>query len=288
MSSEASGVIHDIGYRRYDGPRLGRGYAVRSLYVHGLRAAYGLGRTAKAKIFPWIMVGIVGLVASVFVVIRAETGQVVMSYFGFDRPIRLIIVLFCAVAAPELVSRDLKSGVLPLYFSRPLTRNDYALSKLAALVSAIFLLIGGAQTAMFIGGVFTLDRFGLVWGELRDLGAGLAYSLIIALVFGALSLLLASLIARRGIASAVVAGVFLFSTPLVGITQVIGGQTLHQIGPILSPLTLVNFAGDYLLRQQRQVGDDYGPYGPLYVAVAAGLFVVCTLLLLLRYRKVAR
>jgi ABC-2 type transport system permease protein len=37
-------VIHDIGYRHYDGPRLGRPYAIRSLYLHNLRAAYGRPR----------------------------------------------------------------------------------------------------------------------------------------------------------------------------------------------------------------------------------------------------
>ena len=52
-------VIHDIGYQRYTGPRLGRGAVFGALYVHGLRAAFGLGRTAKAKIFPWLVVGIV-------------------------------------------------------------------------------------------------------------------------------------------------------------------------------------------------------------------------------------
>ena len=58
-----TGVIHDIGYQRYTGPRLGRGYAVRSLYVHGLRSAFGLGRSAKAKIFPWLVIGILFFIA---------------------------------------------------------------------------------------------------------------------------------------------------------------------------------------------------------------------------------
>ena len=61
----AAGVIHDIGYQRYTGERLGRGYSARSLYTHGVRTAFGLGRSAKAKIFPWMVVGIVGLVAVV-------------------------------------------------------------------------------------------------------------------------------------------------------------------------------------------------------------------------------
>jgi ABC-2 type transport system permease protein len=43
------GVIHDIGFRHYTGPRLGRGYLLRSLYVESLRGAYGLGRSAKSR-----------------------------------------------------------------------------------------------------------------------------------------------------------------------------------------------------------------------------------------------
>ena len=38
-----TGAIHDIGYRQYDGPRLGPAYIRRSLTVQSLRGAYGLG-----------------------------------------------------------------------------------------------------------------------------------------------------------------------------------------------------------------------------------------------------
>ena len=36
----AAGTIYDIGYRNYEGARLGRGYAFRTLYVHSLRTAF--------------------------------------------------------------------------------------------------------------------------------------------------------------------------------------------------------------------------------------------------------
>ena len=78
------------------------------------------------------------------------------------------MLLFCAIVAPELVSRDLRSGVLPLYFSRPLRPADYALAKLAALVSAVTLLFAAGQIIMFLGAAFTLDGFGLIWDELRE------------------------------------------------------------------------------------------------------------------------
>ena len=47
MSAE-TGVIHDIGYRRYTGPRLGRAQIARALYWHSLRSAFGIGRGDKA------------------------------------------------------------------------------------------------------------------------------------------------------------------------------------------------------------------------------------------------
>ncbi len=46
------GVIHDLGYRRYDGQRLGRAGIIRALYWHSLRSAFGIGRGARAKIVP--------------------------------------------------------------------------------------------------------------------------------------------------------------------------------------------------------------------------------------------
>ena len=45
MANEAegpAGSIFDLGYRRYAGARLGRRYAIESLYVHSLRAAFAM------------------------------------------------------------------------------------------------------------------------------------------------------------------------------------------------------------------------------------------------------
>ena len=51
----AGGVIHDLGYQRYDGPRLGRQRIVAALAWHSFRSAFGFGRGAKAKIVPVIV-----------------------------------------------------------------------------------------------------------------------------------------------------------------------------------------------------------------------------------------
>jgi ABC-2 type transport system permease protein len=302
MSADATGVIHDIGYQRYEGPRLGRAYAVRSLYAHALRTSFGFGRTAKSKVFPWSVFGIMTMVAVVFTVIRSQTGRVVESYSEYVGSLWLLIVLFAAIVAPELVSRDLRGGVLPLYFSRPLTRVDYALAKLAGLVTAIFLLIAGPQTVIFVGGAFTLDGFHGIWNEFGRYCAGLATAALYAFVFGALSILIASLAGRRAVAAAMTVGVYLVTFPIYGLLVGIafgrnGGEgpltgsnlALAQLAGLVSPVQLVAGVSRWWFgTTRREELDLLGPYGPYYFATAAGLFVVCLLLLLLRYRKVAR
>ncbi len=305
MSAES--VIHDIGYQRYTGPRLGRRYAVRSLYSAGLRSVFGLGRGAKAKIFPWAVGGIVFLVAVVMVALRSQGIPVPLSYWNFANAVWLLLALFCAVVAPELVSRDLRSNVLPLYFSRPLTRSDYALAKLGAMVTAVFLLLAGPQTLMLLGGVFTVDGMSAVWTEVGHWGQGLVVALVYAIIFGSLSLLVASLAGRRGVASALIAATFLITSAVYGIVLAIaaaraGGSeqdfiaASHWAG-VVSPETLAFGLSTWWFAPPPSAGDSFGGprdvasiggYGLLYTAVAIPLVLVCVGLLLLRYRKVAR
>ena len=112
----------------------------------------------------------------------------VLTYRGFPEAMAILVILFLAVVAPELVSRDLRGGVLPLYFSRPLTRSDYALAKYAALATATLLLLAGPQLFMFIGGAFTVDRLQDVWGEFVDFGRACPPSALYAVIFAALAI----------------------------------------------------------------------------------------------------
>ncbi|MPZ28419.1 MAG: ABC transporter permease [Micromonosporaceae bacterium] len=284
MTDRAAGVIHDIGYQRYQGPRLGRGYAVGSLLTHSLRTAYGLGRSAKAKVFPWLVVGIVGVVAVVVTAIRSVTGEVVLSYLDFPDAVFPLAVLFCAVVAPELVSRDLRSGVLSLYFSRPLRRTDYGLAKLAALIGAVWLLLTGPMLVMFLGGVFSVDGWRAVWDEVGDFGSGLAYAALHAVLVSAVSLLIASLVSRRAVAAPIVVAAFLVTLPIVGLLETAGGETARQLSGLFSPETLLVGVRVWLAPEPDSM--DLGGFGPLYGAVTVALVAACAGLLLVRYRRV--
>lgn len=297
-------VIHDIGYQRYNGPRLGRAYALRSLYTQGVRAVFAFGRSGKAKIFPWAVSGIVYLVAIVVTAIRSQGAEVGLTYWNFAPQVWVLIALFCSVVAPELVSRDIRGTVLPLYFSRPLTRSDYAVAKLLAMITAVFILLAGPETVMLLGGVFTVDGFSNVMTEVGHWGQGLVVALVYAVIFGGLSLLIASLGGRRGVAAALIAAAFLVTYAVVGIVvgltaahAAAGGggpeavqaaaQSAIQWAGVISPVSLASGIAAWWFAP---VGSEasVGTWGPLYAAVGIPLVVALVSLLLLRYWRVAR
>ena len=278
-----TGVIHDLGYQRYTGSRLGRRYVAGTLYTLSLRTAYGLGRGFKAKIFPWLTGGLILSVAVVVAAVRAWVGEVVLGYLDFTEAVFPFVVLFAAVAAPELVSRDLRNRVLPLYFSRPLRPDDYALAKLAALVSALWLLLAVPLLLMYVVAVFSMDGLGGVWDETGDAAAGLAYAGITAMVVGVLALLVASLISRRAVAAGVVVAVFLVTLPVVELVQELGtpGSTVTALVGLIAPSSLVGGVRKWLF----DGGDMIGAW---YVVTAVALLLAGSALLVARYRRLSR
>ena len=282
-------VIHDIGYQRYTGPRLGRWYANRSLYEHSVRAAFGIGRGAKAKIFPWLIIGIVLLVAVVVIAFRSISGQTLMSYRDYTAGLSYPVMLFLAIVAPELVSRDLRDRTLPLYFSRPLSRTDYALAKYAALVTAVLLLLAVPQLLIYIGAVFTrTDGFSGAWHELGDLAPGLGATLIRALILAGVSLLIASLSGRRAFAAAFIVGVFLITSPIVGILNFLGNDTLAKLSFLANPMTLMLALEQWVFGiENPDSALPIGGFGPAYGIGGLVLLAGSLGLLLQRYRKVA-
>jgi ABC-2 type transport system permease protein len=284
-----AGVIHDIGYQRYEGPRLGRTAVFGAIYQHGLRAAFGLGRSAKAKIFPWLVAGIVLLTAVINGAVKAQTnGQIVLfDYFSFDDTMSWLVIFFVAIVAPELVSRDMRSGVLPLYFSRPLRAFDYIGAKFVALGTAVFLLLGVPQFIMFLFGAFTTDDGAKgVWNEFLDLLPGWGYTLLWAVVFASISLLIGSFTGKRAFAAGGIVAFFLMTAPIVGVLSILPSTTAHHLSGLASPMFML-LGVQAWLRGRTDLDLDVGNLGVVYGIEAFCLVAAALLLLLARYRKVA-
>ncbi|GAA4205218.1 ABC transporter permease [Actinocatenispora rupis] len=282
-----TGTIHDIGYQRYTGQRLGRGHAVRSLYVYSFRTVFGMGRSAKAKIFPFSVAGILLVIAVVAAAVKAQFKVEIpqLSYVDFPGTLSFLLVLLLAAVAPELASRDLRNKVLPLYFSRPIGRDDYVLAKLAALVTAVSLILAVPLFVMFLGGAFSGSGLSGAWGQFTDFLPGLLNAVIYAIVLSAVALLIASLSSRRTIAAGAVVAVFLVTTPISGVLQVVGTETMRQLASLFSITGILSGLRNWLFGGSAEPA--IGSFGPLYAGAAVVLVALCTALLVYRYRKVA-
>lgn len=280
----ATGVIHDIGYQRYEGVRLGRGHVVRSTYVHSLRTAYGLGRSARAKILPMGLFALVCVIALILVVVSTRMPVRVIDYVGIAMTFSYPAAIFVAVAGPELVSRDLRNNLLSLYFSRPLRRTDYAVAKLAALATAVFVLFAGPMLIMFLGMAFS-SKTGIagVPPEAVKFLLGLLAAVIHSVLFAAIAVPLSALTGRRVFATGLVIAVFLLTDPISGLLAVTGSGAVTQLAGLFSPVNLPDGVDTWLFGEPGPI--DIGHFGPLYGLVTLLVIGAGCSLSILRYRK---
>lgn len=307
MSASTESVIHDLGYKRYDGPRLGRAAITRALAWHSFRSAFGFGRSFKAKILPFLLLAVLCLPAVVNAYAVSHGQPRAVTYDTYQPALRIFgMLLFVAVQAPELMSRDLRSRVLPLYFSRPLRPADYPAAKYAAFTAALLVMMWVPLLALYLGTVASEHGASQIWHETQALFPGLLIGLMWAVVLAAVSLFLASFSGRRAFATGAIA-IFLFLTWVVANivvhaeSQAAGGpngQTLAgtpaqipvgaKIGGLLSPFTLMDGIRRWLGGLTFSDVPKPGSFGVVYAIVLLALVAGCLYGLVARYRKAAQ
>lgn len=288
----ADDVIHDIGFRHYDGQRFGRGWVVRSLLVETVRGVFGLGRPARAKVMPWALIGILLVPPLIIALSILLTGgdQLPISYTQYPTSMQLVIALFVAGAAPYCVSRDLRHGVMPLYLSRPMKRSDYALAKYAGLSISLFAVLALADTLLLVGALLAKLPVG---DQLAGWAGGMVTSAVLAVLLSGIGLVIAAFTPRRGLGVAAIITALMVVSGIVAMLVAVADQkgypTAASYLHVLDPFSLVDGFATRLLGVDAANGSTYPP-APLG-AVVFGLVIVgvvgaCLGILVRRYRKV--
>ncbi|MHC0433025.1 ABC transporter permease [Streptomyces sp. O3] len=290
MSTETT-QIHNIGYREYDGPRLGRAYARRSLYAQSLRGAYGLGRSAKSKVLPMLLLAVMCLPALIIVAVAVATelNDLPLDYTRYAIVTQAVIALFLAAQAPQSVSRDLRFKTVPLYFSRPIERIDYVVAKYAAMASALFALTAAPVVILYVGSLLAKMDFA---DQTKGFAQGLISVALLSLLFAGIGLVLAALTPRRGFGVAAVIAVLTVSYGAVSTVQAIAweqGSTgaVAWLG-LFSPITLIDGVQTAFLGASSAFPGGEGPStatGVVYLLVVLALIAGSYGALMRRYRK---
>lgn len=290
-SPETTGAIYDIGYRHYDGPRLGRRGAIGAVVGAGLRAVFGLGRSGRSKIIPWGAVILGTLPAVVAVAVRVLAGDLLdlYSYDNYLWGIGSLMIIFAAAQAPELVVNDIRHRVLPLYFSRPMSRFDYVAAKLGALSLGLLSLTLVPVLVLFVGRLLASEDLAASLGEeAGSLPAIFGSGLLHAVVLASLALAISSLAGRRAYAAGAVLALFLIGG-VVGEVFAAGRGGFPDIAPFLNPLAILDGAREFLFGgsvAESPVGRSDVPlfvYGIASLILAALAWAV----LAIRYRRIS-
>ena len=239
MESRPAGQLFDIGYQRYDGPRQGRNRARLALFTSGLRQSMGLGRGARSKILPILMVLVSIFPTAIILVIATLSGD-----FGLEgRPVELgdyfpiitaLLLILTGILAPGLLVSDRTENVLSLYLVRPMGIMDYLAGRWLAffvMTTAVVLL---GPLLLLLGYILLSDNAAQ---EFRDNWLDFPKIFVASMAMGALLTSLpmgvAAFTPRRVYAAAVVIGGVLALSVAVGIlTEGLGNTSFDYERPI--------------------------------------------------------
>ena len=273
--------------------RLGRAFVVLALLSYSFQAVFGLGRSTVAKV---IAIGL-AVVAQIPALVQLGIAAIAPAdlefkfitpedYFGI---VSLVLVLFCAFTAPEIIGRDQRTRTLTLYFSRALSRSDYVTAKVGSLSLALMLVLLTPQLLLLIGqAVAGDDTLGYLRENVDELAPILGGTLTVGLLMAVISLTIASQTSRRALATGVVLAYFIIFTALgsILVETLTGGAQKYAL--LLSPFGVLEGTVLWLFSVRPEPESEFtkaGLHGRYYF-VAAVVYTVVPLALL--YRRLQR
>ena len=232
---QGGGTVFDIGYRGYAGSREGRARGLKAVFTDGVRTALGLGRGGKAKVLPCFFIVVLTVIALVMAMVAGAADRMAgpgaaermnlpshNDYYGIAS---IILFVFAAVVAPELLCRDRREGVIQLYLVRPLTASDYVAARWLAFFVVMVAAAWLPQLILFLGlSMGDPDPLLYLKNHWLDLPRFMLSGLAMATFLTTLALLTASFTTRRAYASVFLVGLVIIMTPFtVGLAEEIEG-----------------------------------------------------------------
>jgi ABC-2 type transport system permease protein len=281
------GTVFDIGYQRYEGAREGRNRAISAVFKDGVRIALGFGRGPRAKVLPWFFIAVLNAIGLIMAIVIGAAERLggpgsaaqlnLPDHNDYYAIVSMIVFVFAAIVAPELLTRDKREGTINLYLVRPLTSTDYLVARWSAFL-ALMGLAGGDHTPMTYLKEHWLD-------VPRFLVAGFWMSVYVTTV----AMLAASFTTRRAYAAVFLVGLFAITAPFVfGVSQEIEGNG----GAWVSMFSLTNIplhVSDIMFGEASELTEDAPAkrLGDLVLALwFAGWTTAMAVTLWWRYRRI--
>jgi len=239
--------IHDQGYRRYEGRREAHGHTWLVITRAGIMERLRERKFLGLLLFAWLPF----LVRSVQLYVASNypqasflnaTPAMFRDYLSQQGVFVFFITLY---VGSGLIANDRRANALQIYLSKPLTRVDYVVGKLATLL--IFLTF-----VTWVPGILLLLMQILFAGSLAFLKANLflfpaitVYSAVAVLMSAFTMLALSSLSKSRRFVAVIYAGLIFFTAAMY---QALRGITGSRAWLFISPGDVLDVIGNKIFR----------------------------------------
>jgi ABC-2 type transport system permease protein len=280
------GEVFDRGYQHYDGARLGRPQAVKSLVIYSMKRAMGIRKPWTSKVLPFLLYVAAIIPLIVMIGISAIVPQMEFaSYTDYFSGIMLTVGIFVATITPEMMCVDRREKTLPLYFARAISRFDYVFAKLAATALLTMTMSVIPAVLLWLGRQLVSDS---PWRAMKDnvgdLGKVIIVGALIALVLGTLGLAVSSTTSRKGVAVTVIILAFIILTSIAATIFEIVDADWKRYFIFLSLFDVFDaFIRQYLNSGASDISEDADFSTMIYLAYMVALVILGVLFVRWRY-----
>jgi ABC-type transport system involved in multi-copper enzyme maturation permease subunit len=264
--------IHDQGYRRYTGQREAHGRTwlviARAGMMERLRERKFLGLLLVAWL-PFLVRSVQLYVAANYAQAAALLGAKPELFKEYLQQQGFFVFVITMYVGSGLIANDRRANALQIYLSKPLTRVDYVVGKLATLMT--FLI-----AVTWVPGILLLLMQMMFAGNLTFLKANLflfpaitAYAAVAVMMAAFTMLALSSLSKSRRFVAVMYAGLIFFTAAMY---QALRGITGSRAWVFISPGDVLDIIADRIFRSAGEPPIEF-PVALLVVAVLLGASV---------------
>jgi ABC-2 type transport system permease protein len=288
-------AVYKRTYTRYSGPLTDERWRFAILPRYALQSVF----TSRFHTAAFILALVPHLIALVMIYFRSNidalavfdidvreleflsiNGGFFLSLFVVETIISFFIV---ALLGPGLIAPDLANNAMPLYLSRPFSRAEYVLGKLAVLM-IVTSLITWVPGLLLFGLQTSLVGLSWPWDNSRVLAGILVGSLLWTLTVSLIALALSAWVKWKPVAAAALFGIFFVSAGFGTISNV---MLQTRWGTLLNLASAMRMVWRWLFLNEAHYRITTPPWGtlPAWTGLLS-LIVVCGIALLLLSWKI--
>src|SRR5437762_10217262 len=219
--------IHDQGYRRYRGSRtaVGRGWMV--IARAGIRTMFAKRAFLGLLLLAWLPF----LVRAVQFYFAANLPQAQVlaptaeTFRQFLNQQDLFVFFVTVYVGAGLIANDRRANALQIYLSKPLTRGEYVLGKMAILMTFLLMVTWLPAIVLLLVQVSFAGSFTFLKSHLYLFPAITLLSFVEAAMVSAAMLALSSLSNNSRFVGILYAGLIFFSDALFGVLRAVTGES---------------------------------------------------------------